>query len=98
MANIRKRSIRAYLLMESLISISLLTILVTVVLSAVTKSHQENRELVQQIETYNVAQMAIQTGQQKLSINGVCIDTYYENNNILIKSAGKELMRFEEKD
>lgn len=98
MENIRKQSVKAYLLLESLITIALLSILVTVVLSALTKSKQEDEAINRQIEAYNVAQMALQSNQNKLSLNGSEIEIVKNEHETIIKNNGEELLRFEEKD
>lgn len=98
MENIRKQSVKAYLLLESLITMALLSILVTVVLSALTKSKQEDEAINRQIEAYNVAQMALQSNQNKLSLNGSEIEIVKNEHETIIKNNGEELLRFEEKD
>ncbi|WP_374284816.1 competence type IV pilus minor pilin ComGE [Lactococcus sp.] len=98
MENIRKQSVKAYLLLESLITMALLSILVTVVLSALTKSKQEDEAITRQIEAYNVAQMALQSNKNKLSLNGSVIEIVKIEHETIIKNNGEELLRFEEKD
>lgn len=63
MENIRKQSFKAYLLLESLITMALLSILVTVVLSALTKSKQEDEAINRQIFCQ---QIRAELGQAKL--------------------------------
>ncbi|MGM9887301.1 MAG: competence type IV pilus minor pilin ComGE [Lactococcus sp.] len=98
MENIRKQSVKAYLLLENLITMALLSILVTLVLSALTKSKQEDEAINRQIEAYNVAQMALQSNQNKLSLNGSEIEIVKNEHETIIKNNGEELLRFEEKD
>nr|WP_153497433.1 competence type IV pilus minor pilin ComGE [Lactococcus sp. dk101] len=77
---------------------ALLSVLVTDVLSALTKSKQEDEAINRQIEAYNVAQMALQSNQNKLSLNGSEIEIVKNEHETIIKNNGEELLRFEEKD
>nr|WP_246177107.1 competence type IV pilus minor pilin ComGE [Lactococcus hircilactis] len=81
-----------------MISLALLSIIVTIVLSALTKSNHEEMCLKNQIEAYNVAQMAIQSGQDHLNLNGEDILIIHSENKIIIKNKGEEILSFEEKN
>lgn len=55
MENIKRESIKGYILLESLISMALLSFLVTFLLSSLTNSRQQEAQENQQIESLNVA-------------------------------------------
>ena len=59
MENLKRKSVKAYLLLESLISIALLAFLVSFILSSLVQVRQKDTEENQKIEALNVAQVAI---------------------------------------
>ena len=70
MENLKRKSVKAYLLLESLISIALLAFLVSFIVSSLVQVRQKDTEENQKIEALNVAQMAIESHLTELSING----------------------------
>lgn len=60
MENLKRKSVKAYLLLESLISIALLAFLVSFIVSSLVQVRQKDTEENQKIEALNVAQMAIE--------------------------------------
>lgn len=95
MENLKKKSVRAYLLLESLITLGLLGILVTSVLTEVVKSRQQLQEDNQQIEALNVAKMALNSRLTELSVNGALIKVEQTDDQISITNRGKELLELE---
>mgnify|MGYP004502100989 CR=1 FL=1 len=95
MENLKKKSVRAYLLLESLITLGLLGILVTSVLTEVVKSRQQLQEDNQQIEALNVAKMALNSQLTELSVNGASIKVEQTDDQISITNRGKELLELE---
>ena len=61
MENLKRKSVKAYLLLESLISIALLAFLVSFIVSSLVQVRQKDTEENQKIEALNVAQMAIES-------------------------------------
>ncbi|WP_223804520.1 competence type IV pilus minor pilin ComGE [Lactococcus kimchii] len=98
MENIKNRSIRAYLLLESLITLALLSVLVGTVLTEITRSRtQENIEN-QQIEALSVARMAVDSQMSSLSLNGATIKVVHSPTKIFISNHGEELLELERED
>ncbi len=95
MENLKKKSVRAYLLLESLITLGLLGILVTSVLTEVVKSRQQLQEDNQQIEALNVAKMALNSRLTELLVNGASIKVEQTDDQISITNRGKELLELE---
>lgn len=95
MENLKKKSVRAYLLLESLITLGLLGILVTSVLTEVVKSRQQLQEDNQQIEALNVAKMVLNSQLTELSLNGASIKVEQTDDQISITNRGKELLELE---
>ena len=92
MENLKRKSVKAYLLLESLISIALLAFLVSFIVSSLAQARQKNTEENQKIEALNVAQIAIET---ELSINGSDIKINENSNLLIISNHGKEILRLE---
>ncbi|MCT0446179.1 competence type IV pilus minor pilin ComGE [Lactococcus cremoris] len=95
MENIKRKSIKGYILLESLISMALLSFLVTFLLSSLTNSRQQEAQENQQIESLNVDQMAIESQLTELSLNGSVIKIRQDSTATIISDHGKEILRLE---
>ncbi len=95
MENLKRKSVKAYLLLESLISIALLAFLVSFIVSSLVQVRQKDTEENQKIEALNVAQMAIENHLTELSINGSDIKIKENQNLLIISNHGKEIMQLE---
>ena len=95
MENLKRKSVKAYLLLESLISIALLAFLVSFIVSSLVQVRQKDTEENQKIEALNVAQMAIESHLKELSINGSDIKIKENQNFLIISNHGKEIMQLE---
>ena len=93
--NIRKKSLEAYLLLESLIAMSLLVIFVTVILEQVIQVKKQTEMENRDIEALNVAHMAIDTGKKYLKLNGVEISLEETTSQMTIRESGKVLIVLE---
>lgn len=95
MENLKRKSVKAYLLLESLISMALLAFLVSFIVSSLVQVRQKDTEENQKIEALNVAQMAIESHLTELLINGSDIKIKESQNLLIISNHGKEIMRLE---
>ncbi|MGF7407116.1 competence type IV pilus minor pilin ComGE [Lactococcus lactis] len=95
MENLKRKSVKAYLLLESLISIALLAFLVSFIVSSLVQARQKNTDENQKIEALNVAQMVIESHLTELSINGSDIKINEKSNLLIISNHGKEILRLE---
>ena len=95
MENLKRKSVKAYLLLESLISMALLAFLVSFIVSSLVQVRQKDTEENQKIEALNVAQMAIESHLTELLINGYDIKIKESQNLLIISNHGKEIMRLE---
>ncbi len=93
--NIRKKSLEAYLLLESLIAMSLLVFFVTVILEQVIQIKKQTEMENRDIEALNVAHMAIDTGKKYLKLNGVEISLEETTSQMTIRESGKVLIVLE---
>ena len=93
--NIRKKSLEAYLLLESLIAMSLLVFFVTVILEQAIQIKKQTEMENRDIEALNVAHMAIDTGKKYLKLNGVEISLEETTSQMTIRESGKVLIVLE---
>lgn len=95
MVYIKKQEVRAYILLESLVTIALLGIITLVVLREVSTNrslfNQQNKE----IEEINIALMAYDSKQTKLSANGVTINLTKTDQLLVITNDSREVLRLE---
>ena len=96
MENLKRKSVRAYLLLESLISLGLLSALTGIILIEIVNSRQQIRQENQQIEAFNVAKMAVDSQLTELSVNGAAIKiSTTTTRTLLLTDHGKELLQLE---
>ncbi|MEG9203151.1 competence type IV pilus minor pilin ComGE [Lactococcus garvieae] len=95
--NIRKESLEVYLLLESLIAMSLLVFFVTVVLEQVIQVKKQTAMENREIEALNVAHMAVDTGKKYLKLNGVEISIEETSTQMTIRESGEVLIVLEKK-
>lgn len=73
MVAIKKQVIKAYILLESLISLSLFAMITSLLLVTIGQIRQQQQVDYQEQEVLNVAKMALQAGKTSLEVNGVHI-------------------------
>ncbi|MFC3932319.1 competence type IV pilus minor pilin ComGE [Streptococcus dentapri] len=92
MVAIKKQKIKAYILLESLIALAILAMIVSLVLSEINRSRQDLVDNLHDQEVLNVAQMAIQTNQRSLTLNGVTVRVEASQSNISIYEGSEEIL------
>lgn len=92
MVAIKKRKIKAYILLESLIALAVLVTIVTLILMEINRDRQELVASLHRQEVLNVAQMAVQTKQDNLSLNGVTVQVQRSSTSIRVYEDGKEVL------
>ncbi|HFR3838855.1 TPA: competence type IV pilus minor pilin ComGE [Streptococcus suis] len=73
MVAIRKQKNKAYILLESLVALATLVTICSLILSAVDAGRRRQVWELEQQEVFNLAQMAVQTKQDDLALNGVAV-------------------------
>ncbi|WP_165212381.1 competence type IV pilus minor pilin ComGE [Streptococcus tangpeifui] len=92
MVAIKKRKIKAYILLESLIALAVLVTIVSLILGEINRNRQELAVSLHRQEALNVAQMAVQTKQDQLSLNGVTVQVQRTSTSITVYEDGKEVL------
>lgn len=88
-----KKSVKAYILLESLLSLGILSLIVSLVLGEVDKNRQRVAESLHQQEVLNVAAMAVQTNQEDLKLNGVNVHVERNKEGISINENGRIVLQ-----
>ena len=88
-----KKSVKAYILLESLLSLGILALIVSLVLGEVDKNRQRVAEGLHQQEVLNVAVMAVQTDQEDLILNGVNVHVERNKEGISINENGRIVLQ-----
>lgn len=79
--------------MEGLIAFGLLVTIVLLVLNQITNQRQVLETNLTRQEALNLAQMAIQTQQNQLSLNGVRVRVENRAGGVVIYNEGQEILR-----
>ena len=92
MVAIKKRKIKAYIHLESLIALAVLVTIVTLILTEINRDRQELVASLHRQEVLNLAQMAVQTKQDSLSLNGVTVQVQRTSTSIRVYENGREVL------
>ncbi|HFI0435666.1 TPA: competence type IV pilus minor pilin ComGE [Streptococcus suis] len=92
MVAIRKQKNKAYILLESLVALATLVTICSLILSAVDAGRRRQVWELEQQEVLNLAQMAVQTEQDNLALNGVTVQVQRTADKIIIFHEGEEVL------
>ncbi|MFV0556562.1 MAG: competence type IV pilus minor pilin ComGE [Lactovum sp.] len=96
MENIKRKFNKAYILLESLITLSLLAMITSLMLTEINRSQEYSRQMAQEIESLNLAKMAIDKRVENLSANSVSVQIQKEEELFIVKDKnGEEILRLE---
>ncbi|AEB80619.1 Type II secretory pathway%2C pseudopilin PulG [Streptococcus suis] len=79
-------------MLESLVALATLVTICSLILSAVDVGRRRQAWELEQQEVLNLAQMAVQTGQDKLALNGVTVQVQQTADKIIVFYEGKEVL------
>ena len=91
MENLRKQCVRGTILLEALLALAVFAFIVTLLLGQIHQSRQTENDLLKKEEVLRVANMALQTKQNHLTINGIEVRVEKSQQGIQIYH-GKELI------
>ncbi|MGU7831694.1 competence type IV pilus minor pilin ComGE [Streptococcus suis] len=92
MVAIRKQKNKAYILLESLVALATLVTICGLILSAVDAGRRRQAWELEQQEVLNLAQMAVQTEQDNLALNGVTVQVQRTADKIIVFHEEKEVL------
>lgn len=84
--------VKGYILLESLVALGIFSIVVTLFIGQIGQARREERRILQEEEVLRVAQMALQTGQDQLTLNGVSVQVSRSEGAVQVVADGKELV------
>lgn len=88
-------SSKGYILLESLLSLVLLTIVTAFMLEAVNDSQKSIADDNHQIEVLNTAKMALDAEMEQLTINGVSVRIEQSDKQVVLFDKDEEVLRIE---
>ncbi|MGZ7196420.1 competence type IV pilus minor pilin ComGE [Streptococcus pyogenes] len=97
MVVIKNRKIKAYILLESLLTLAIFAMITSLLLSAINQGRRQQMQDYQEQEALNVAKMAVQTGQNELTLNGVQVHLVRDERSIRVYHDKKEILNVEKK-
>lgn len=96
MVSIKRQRIKGYILLESLIATVLFAFIVNLILIEITNSRRRQSLYLQEEEMYQIAKMAVQTGQKRLDFNGVSAEVVRTAKSLKIYHEGDLIVEIEE--
>lgn len=97
MGNLKKQQIKATILLEALLALGVFSIIASLLLHQISYSRRETLAILQKEEILRVAQMAIQTGQDQLQLNGIQVQVKRNKDQIRVFYQGEELIHVEKR-
>lgn len=79
-------------MLESLVALATLVTICSLILSAVDAGRRRQAWELEQQEVLNLAQMAVQTEQDNLALNGVRVQVQRTADNMIVFHEGKEVL------
>lgn len=97
MGNLKKQQIKATILLEALLALGVFSIIASLLLHQISYSRRETLAILQKEEVLRVAQMAFQTGQDQLQLNGIQVQVQRNKDQIRVFYQGEELIHVEKR-
>ena len=97
MGNLKKQRIKATILLEALLALGIFSIIASLLLHQISYSRRETLAILQKEEVLRVAQMALQTGQDQLQLNGIQVQVQRNKDQIRVFYQGEELIHGEKR-
>ena len=82
-------------MLESLVALATLVTICSLILTAIDTGRKQLVNSLYQQEVYNVAKMAVQTGESQLELNGVEVSVLRTSRELTVYHEGKEVIRIE---
>ena len=97
MGNLKKQQIKATILLEALLALCIFSIIASLLLHQISYSRRETLAILQKEEVLRVAQVALQTGQDQLQLNGIQVQVQRNKDQIRVFYQGEELIHVEKR-
>ena len=93
----KKQKIKAVILLEAVISLAIFASIATLLLGQIQESRKREAELLTQEEVLRVARMALQTGQQQLTVNGHTVHVVSNERGLEVYHGTEKLLAIQDK-
>ena len=97
MENLKRKKLRAYILLESLIALAVFAFICSLTLESVAASRRQERELLAREERLRLFDMALKSGESQLDLNGQEIRLERSSRSIRAWSGEEEVLHVEKK-
>lgn len=84
-------------MLEALLALGIFSIIASLLLHQISYSRRETLAILQKEEVLRVAQMALQTGQDQLQLNGIQVQVQRNKDQIRVFYQGEELIHVEKR-
>lgn len=84
-------------MLEALLALGVFAIIASLLLHQISNSRRETLAILQKEEVLRVAQMALQTGQDQLQLNGIQVQVQRNKDQIRVFYQGEELIHVEKR-
>lgn len=92
MVVIKKQGIKGYILLEALLALTVFSMIASLFLQTLGQQRQQLAQQLQLQEVYLVANTALQTGRQQLTLNGVRVSVERAADRMQVNYAGEPLL------
>ena len=93
----KKQKIKAVILLEAVISLAIFASIATLLLGQIQESRRQEARLIEQEEVLRVARMALQTGQQQLTVNGHTVRVVSNERGLEVYHGTEKLLAIQDK-
>ena len=93
----KKQKIKAVILLEAVISLAIFASIATLLLGQIQESRRQEARLLEQEEVLRVARMALQTGQQQLTVNGHTVHVVSNERGLEVYYGTEKLLAIQDK-
>ena len=93
----KKQKIKAVILLEAVISLAVFASIATLLLGQIQESRRQEARLLEQEEVLRVARMALQTGQQQLTVNGHTVHVVSNERGLEVYHGTEKLLAIQDK-
>lgn len=92
MVSIKRKHVKAYVLLESLIALGILSVVTSLVLGQLITGQNQYKQAIEHQEALTVAAMAVQTHQDHLELNGHAITVQKTEKGVAVYEGNQQLL------
>ena len=97
MENLKRKRIEASILLEALVALAVFAMIASLLLGQIRQARQDQQQVLAEEEILRVARMALQTGQDEVTMNGITVRQLKKDGELVLYHQGKELLRVQKK-